>query len=159
MKINKFKRLNGKNLKIAIVQARFNCEITDGLTAGAEKALKESGIKKDDIKIFKVPGSFEIPFACKQLAGIKKFDGLIAIGAVIKGETSHFEHISRAATDGILKVSLNNNIPISFGVITVENMKQAVARSQDNKNNKGYEAALALIELIIETRSINSLLV
>jgi 6,7-dimethyl-8-ribityllumazine synthase len=151
MKINKFKKLNGYGLKIAILQARFNQKITDGLAAGAEKALKESGVRGNDIKIFQVPGSFEIPFACQQLARSKKFNGIITIGAVIKGETSHFKHIARAATDGILKVSLDFNIPISFGIITVENLKQAQTRSGNNKNNKGYEAAMALVELIVET--------
>lgn len=148
MKTNKFKKLNGKGLKVAIVQARFNQEITDALVKGAVKALKESKIANQDIKIFQAPGSFEIPLLCQRLAKTKKYNGIIAIGAVIKGETAHFDYIARAAADGITRVALDYNIPIAFGVITTYNMKQARARARDNKSNKGYEAGMALVEMI-----------
>lgn len=152
MKVNKFKKISGKNLKIAIVQARFNKKITDDLKKGALNALKEAGVRKKSIFIFEVPGSFEIPLVCQKIAnppaGGKKFDGIVTLGAVIKGETAHFEHVSRSAIDGIIRVMLGVNLPISLGVITTFNIKQARARSGDNKNNKGYEAAMALIEMI-----------
>jgi 6,7-dimethyl-8-ribityllumazine synthase len=155
MKNNKFKQLNGRNLKIAIVQARFNQEVTDSLVNGALEALKESGAQDKNIKIFKVPGSFEIPIFCQNLAKRKKFDGIVAVGAVIKGETAHFEYIAQAVADGILKVSLDYNLPITFGVITTYNIKQARERAGNNKSNKGYEAAMALVELVGELKGIN----
>lgn len=148
IKNNTFKKLNGKNLKIAIVQARFNQKITDALAGGAVKALRRSGILDQDVKIAQVPGSFEIPLACQKLAKSKKFDGIITIGAVIKGETAHFDYISKAATDGIMRVMLDENIPISLGVITTYDLKQAKNRAKNNKDNKGYEAAMALLEII-----------
>jgi len=152
MKSNTFKKLNGKGLKIAIVQARFNRKITDALAQGAVKALMESGVAEKDVKIFQVPGAFEIPLVCQRLArppaGGKKYNGIIAIGAIIKGETAHFDYIAQAATDGIMRVMLDQNLPIAFGVIATYNLAQAKARARDNKNNKGYEAAMALIEIL-----------
>ncbi|MEA2088883.1 MAG: 6,7-dimethyl-8-ribityllumazine synthase [Patescibacteria group bacterium] len=147
MKTNKFEKLNGKNFKIAIVQARFNQEITDDLRKGAENALKEAGVKIK-AEIFLVPGSVEIPLACQKIALNKKFDGIIALGNIIKGETAHFDYVAKAVTEGIMEVILKNNFPITFGVITVYNLEQAKARSQNDKNNKGYEAGMALIEVL-----------
>ncbi len=152
MKFNTFKKLNAKGLKIAIVQARFNQKITNALTKGAVKALKKSGVSEKDIKMFQVPGSFEVPLICQKLAGSKKFDGLITIGAVIKGETAHFDYIAKAATDGVMRVMLDQNIPIAFGIITTYNLAQAKARARNNKNNKGHEAALALVETLSSTQ-------
>ncbi|MBU4455384.1 6,7-dimethyl-8-ribityllumazine synthase [Patescibacteria group bacterium] len=148
MKTNTFKKLNGKGLRIAIAQARFNSDITDALARGACEALKEAGVRDDDIKIFQAPGSFEIPLLCQKLAKTKKYNGIIAIGAVIKGETAHFDYIAEAAADGIMRVMLDCNMPIAFGVITTYNMKQAQARAGNNKSNKGYEAGMALVEVI-----------
>jgi len=148
MKTNNFKKLKISGLKIAIVQARFNPKITNSLTKGSLKALTEAGMQKKDIKIFKVPGAFEIPLICKKLAKIKKFNGIVALGAVIKGETAHFEYVSKGAQEGIMQVMLDNEIPISFGVLATYDLAQAQKRAQDDKNNKGYEAAMALIELI-----------
>ena len=154
MKVNAFGKLNGKGLKIAIVQARFNQKITDELISGAVKGLEESKVLQKDIKIFQAPGSFEIPLICQEAAKTKKFDGIIAIGAVIKGETAHFDYIAKAVADGILKVMLDQNIPIIFGVITTYNLRQAEARAKNNKDNKGYEAALALVETITNLNKI-----
>lgn len=154
MKNNKFKKLNGKNLKIAVVQARFNQKITDGLLGGALKALKESGVQDKNIKVFQVPGSFEIPILCRRLAKSKKFDGIITVGAVIKGQTAHFEYISKAVTDGVIRISLDYDLPITFGVITAHNMRQAQERSGSNKGNKGREAAMAFVELAAELKKI-----
>ena len=157
MKSNNFKKLNAKGLKIAIIQARFNNEITDALAQGAVKALAETGVADKDIKIFQVPGAFEIPLVCRGLArppvGGKKYNGIITIGAIIKGETAHFDYIAQAATDGIMRVMLDQNLPIAFGVITAYNLAQAKARAQDNKNNKGYEAGMALIEVLASRNS------
>ena len=148
MKFNTFKKLNGKGLKIAIAQARFNQKITDALAIGAVKALKEIGVIDKDIKIFQIPGAFEIPLTCKKLAASKKFDGIITIGAIIKGETAHFDYIAKAAIDGIMRVMLDENIPISLGVITTYELSQAKARARNNKNNTGHEAGMALAEMI-----------
>lgn len=158
MKINIFKKLNGTGLKIAIVQARFNQKITDGLTNGALKALKEVGVASKDIEIFQVPGSFEIPLTCQNLAKTKKFNGIVAIGAVIKGETAHFDYIAKAATEGVVRVMLDQNIPIAFGILTAYNLKQAEARAKKNKNNKGCEAALALVEMIMNLNRLSETL-
>ncbi|MCK4744462.1 6,7-dimethyl-8-ribityllumazine synthase [Candidatus Parcubacteria bacterium] len=145
MKTNTFNNLNGKGLKIAIVQARFNQEITENLLNGTLAALKEAGASN---KIIKVPGSFEIPFACQKIALTKKFDGIITIGAIIKGETAHFDYIAKAATDGIMRTMLDYKIPIAFGVITTYTLAQAKTRSRNNKKNSGYGAALSLVETI-----------
>lgn len=149
MQSNNFEKLNGKNLKIAIVQARFNREITNGLKLGAIQALKEAGIENDNIEFFKVPGAVEIPLVCKRLSQIKKFDGIITLGAIIKGETAHFDYIAKMSSDGIMSVMLEENFPITYGIITTYNLEQAKKRSSNNKTNKGYEAAMALIELIL----------
>ena len=150
MKSNKFATIDigKKKLKIALVQARFNEEITDALAGGAVKALKNSGLEEKDIEIHKVPGSFEIPIKCQQITRDQKHDGIIALGAVIRGETAHFDYVARAVTDGILRVMLDEDMFISFGVLTTDNLKQAQARSGNNQGNKGYEAALALLEMI-----------
>lgn len=148
MKVNIFKKLDGGGKKIAIVQARFNEKITAGMKDGAIKALKESGVNEEDIQIFVVPGSVEIPIVCQKVARTKKFDGIITLGAVIKGETAHFDYVAKAATDGFMRVSLDEGLPITLGVITTYNLEQAIARAGDNENNKGYEAAKALIEVL-----------
>jgi 6,7-dimethyl-8-ribityllumazine synthase len=153
MKTNTFQKINGKGFKIAIVQARFNREITDGLSGGALKALKEADAANPDI--FLAPGAFEIPLICQKLAKTEKFGGIIAIGAVIKGETAHFDYVAKAAADGILKVMLECGIPIAFGVLAAYDLEQAKARAQDDKNNKGYEAALALVETIKVINELN----
>lgn len=139
-------------MNIAIVKAKFNSDITDNLTKGALKALKQAGLKSDNIKIFEVPGAFEIPYACQRLALSGKYRGIITIGAVIKGETAHFEYISEAAVNGIMRVMLDARLPISLGVITVYNYSQAKARSGNNKENKGYEAAIALVEMMAKCK-------
>lgn len=154
MKINNFKELDGRGMKIAIVQSRFNEKITNGLKNGAISALLESGVKDNDISIYMAPGSFEIPLFCQNLAKVKKVDGIIALGAVIKGETAHFEYVSSGAINGIMSVMLDKNIPIALGILTAYNSKQAHVRSRENKNNKGREAAMALVEFIGSLRKI-----
>ncbi|MFH1254921.1 MAG: 6,7-dimethyl-8-ribityllumazine synthase [bacterium] len=149
MKSNAFQNLKAGDFNIAIVKAKFNCDVTDNLVEGALRALKQAGVKSGNIKIVEVPGTFEIPFACQRLALGGKYRGIITIGAVIKGETAHFEYISGAAVEGIMRVMLETKTPISLGVITVYNYSQAKARSKSGKTNKGYEAAMALIEMML----------
>jgi len=141
------KIINGEKLKIGIIVSKFNFDITEPMLLGALKILEKNKVKKENIKIVRVPGAFEIPLACQKLALSKKYDALIALGCVIKGETDHYYFISNETSRGIMDVMLKYNIPIGFGVITVNNLKQAQARS-GKKNNKGAEAAEAALMMI-----------
>ncbi|MDD4271864.1 MAG: 6,7-dimethyl-8-ribityllumazine synthase [Patescibacteria group bacterium] len=151
MKINTFNKIeiDSKNLRVAIVQAGFNRAITDKLSAGARQALKQAGVKIENIGLFITPGAFEIPLVCRQLAQTGKYRGIITIGAVIKGETAHFEYISQAAINGVMSVMLKEKVPIALGIITAYNLTQAKARCRAGKTNKGYEAAMALLEMMV----------
>ncbi|MBI2459670.1 MAG: 6,7-dimethyl-8-ribityllumazine synthase [Parcubacteria group bacterium] len=148
MKANTFAKLDGKNWRLAIVQARFNQVITDKLADGARQALKQAGVKPDKIGLFKIPGAFEIPLICQKISQTKAYHGIITIGAVIKGQTAHFEYISQAAINGVMSVMLKTGLPISLGIITAYSLAQAKARSGSGKTNKGYEAASALLEVL-----------
>lgn len=148
MKTNTFEQIDGKELKIAIVQARFNRPVTDGLKTGALQALTEAGVIEENIEVFEVPGSFEMPYICQRVARTKRFDGIITLGAVIKGDTAHFEYVSKGTTDGIMRVMLDEKTPIAFGVIMTYDEAQAKARAKSGEGNKGYEAAMALLETI-----------
>ena len=132
------------DLKIAIVASRFNPEITERLLAGAQEALR--GLA--DATVIQVPGAFEIPLAVKRAALSKRFDAIVAIGCVIRGETAHFEYISHVASTGIAQVSLETGVPVTFGVLTVETDEQAMARSVPGGDNKGYHAAQAALEMV-----------
>ena len=137
-------------MKIAIVASRFskfNAEIVDRLVEGATDALLKNGLKTEDITLIRVPGAFEIPLAAQAAAVSKKFDGIIALGCVIRGETPHFEYFSRHASAGIGRVALDHNIPVAFGILTVDTEAQAAARAAPG-NNKGAEAAMAAIEMV-----------
>lgn len=134
--------------KIAIVASRFNEFVVERLVHGAMDALVRHGVKASDIEIARVPGAYEIPLACQNLAQTKRYAGIIALGAVIRGATAHFEYVAGACANGILQAQLATNIPMTFGVITTENIEQAVARAGSTAGNKGSEAALALIEMI-----------
>ena len=139
--------LSGNGLRIGIVISRFNSEITEGLLRGAMRALIASEISEKDITIIEVPGAFEIPFAADLLAATKKYDALIAIGCVIKGETAHFEYIADSAIRGIAEVGQKSGTPVSCGVLTTYTDEQAIARCGDNEENKGSEAAFTAIEM------------
>lgn len=134
-------------MKIAIIVSEFNKKITDRLLFGTKQALKEKNIS---FEIFKVPGAFEIPCAAQKLADMKKYTGFIALGCVIKGETDHYRAVCDATTYGIQKVSIENRIPIMFGVLMCSDIGQAMARSSlvNPKHNKGYECAKALLEML-----------
>lgn len=138
----------GKKYRVAIVVSEFNKNISDGLLAGALKALSRNETSKKKIDIFRCPGSFEIPLTAKKICKLGKYDALICLGAVIKGETAHFEYISKAVTDGIAKLNLEYEIPITFGVLTCYTEEQAIARSSDNADNKGSEAAEAALQML-----------
>ena len=139
---------SAKGLRFGIVVSRFNDFITSNLLVGTLEGFKESGVDKADLKILKVPGAFEIPQAAKKLCstGIS-IDAVICLGAVIRGETSHFDYICAEASRGIGQVGLEFNIPVLFGVLTTENLEQAIARSGSGSSNKGRETALAAVEM------------
>ena len=132
------------DLKIAVVASRFNPEITERLIAGAQEALR--GVA--DVTLIHVPGAFEIPLMAKTAALSKRFDAIVAIGCVIRGETAHFEYISHVASTGIAQVSLETGVPVTFGVLTTDTDEQAMARSVPGGDNKGYHAAQAAVEMV-----------
>jgi 6,7-dimethyl-8-ribityllumazine synthase len=139
--------LEEKNVNIAIVVSRFNEIITDKLLKGAWNYLIGKDIAEGNIKVFQVPGAFEIPLMAEKLAALKKYDAVICLGAVIKGETPHFDFVSASAADGILKTSLKYGIPVIFGVLTTNTIKQALDRSTGD-TNKGVDCAEAALEMI-----------
>ncbi|MGV0820579.1 6,7-dimethyl-8-ribityllumazine synthase [Martelella sp. AMO21009] len=134
--------------RIAIVISRFNEKVTTGLLNGAKAELSERGAPVADADIFDVPGAFEIPLVAKKLAQTGKFAGVVCIGAVIKGETAHFEYISEAAAHGLMQVSLETEMPVTFGILTTYTAFQAFDRSADDEHNKGREAAAACVEAL-----------
>lgn len=146
-KKGKINQIDGSELKIGVVISQFNNNINGPMLKGALDLLKDSKVKKENINVVWVPGSFEIPLACQRLAKTKKYDALVAIGCVIKGETDHYYYICNEASRGIMDVMLKYNIPIGFGVLTTQNLKQAEIRSH-GKENKGKEAAEAALSMI-----------
>ena len=139
---------SAKGLRFGVVVSRFNDFITSNLLVGTLEGFKESGVDKADLKILKVPGAFEIPQAAKKLCSIGiDFHAVVCLGAVIRGETSHFDYICAEASRGIGQVGLEFNIPVLFGVLTTENLEQAIARSGSGASNKGRETALAAVEM------------
>ena len=133
--------------RVAIIKSRFNPKVTDGLLMGAKGYLTEHEIPfKDETQLFLAPGAFEMPLLAQALARSKKFDVVVCLGCVIKGDTAHFEFISLGATIGIMQATLATETPITFGVLTTYTDEQAVVRSRDNPENKGREAAAACLE-------------
>lgn len=135
-------------MKLAIVVSQFNTKVTNGLKKGALDLLSEKGISDDQIQVFEAPGAFEIPLIAQTLAKSKKFDGIICLGCVIKGETAHFEFISLGATIGIQQASLATETPISFGILTTYDTPQATSRAKKDEHNKGREAASSCLDAI-----------
>jgi 6,7-dimethyl-8-ribityllumazine synthase len=136
---------NAEGLHIAIVASRFNDEIVDGLLDGALDCLKRHGAGDDDVTLVRVPGAFEIPSVVRLLAG--RHDAIIALGCLLRGDTPHFDFISAQVTNELSRVSVETQAPVAFGVITCNTVEQAVARSSRGSGNKGWEAALAAIEM------------
>lgn len=139
--------LDARDLKIAIIVARFNSFITERLVEGALDTIRRHGGNTDEIDIIKVPGCFEIPVAADKVASTKKYDAVICLGALIRGATPHFDYISAECTKGIAQLSLNYHIPMAYGVITADTLDQAIDRAGTKAGNKGSEAALAAIEM------------
>ena len=139
--------ISAKGLRFGIVAARFNGAVTKRLLTGALGAFRASGVATEDITTVWVPGAFEIPLMLQTLAATGRFDGLVALGAVIRGETPHFDYVADAAARGCLKVSLKKSIPVAFGVLTTHDAKQARERAGGRQGNKGRDAALTAIEM------------
>ncbi|MFH2136307.1 MAG: 6,7-dimethyl-8-ribityllumazine synthase [Patescibacteria group bacterium] len=142
------KNLDGSNYKIGIVESSYNEDIKSGLLKGCLAALEECKVKKENVDVLEVPGSFELPVGVQKLAERKKYDAIICLGVVIKGETNHDEYIAGAAAHGITDVALKYNLPVLFGVITALNLEQAIARSADDEQNRGYAAAIGAVQIL-----------
>ena len=140
-------KLDAKGFRFAIIVSRFNSFITERLLEGALDALKRHGAEDGKIDIYKVPGAFEIPLMAKHLSKKPELDGIICLGAVIKGATPHFHYVASEVAKGIAQVSLESEKPISFGVITSENIEQAIERAGTKSGNKGFDAAMSIIEM------------
>jgi 6,7-dimethyl-8-ribityllumazine synthase len=141
-------KLEAKGFRFAIVVSRFNSFISERLLEGALDALKRHGAAENMIQVFKVPGSFEIPLVAKKLAKRKDVDGIICLGAVIKGGTPHFHYVASEVTKGIAQVSLESEKPIGFGILTTESVEQAIERAGTKAGNKGFDAAMSVIEMV-----------
>lgn len=140
-------KLDGKGLKIAIIAARFNSFIVDRLIDGSKDALVRHGVEETNIDLILVPGAFEIPSALVRVAEKKIYDGIICLGAVIRGATPHFDYVSAEVTKGIAQVSMKGLVPVSFGVLTTDSIEQAIERAGTKAGNKGFDAALTVIEM------------
>lgn len=140
--------LDASGLKFGIIVSRFNDFIGEKLVGGAIDALLRHGANEADINVFKVPGSFEIPLTAKKLALTKKYDAIICLGVIIRGDTPHFEYIAAEVSKGIASVGLDTGTPIIFGVLTTENIEQAIERSGTKAGNKGFDAANAAVEIV-----------
>jgi len=141
-------RLNAEGLRVAIVASRWNDFIVSRLIGGAIDALERLGASNDAITIIRVPGSFELPIAAKRAAISDEYDAIICLGVVIRGETSHNEYIAAEAIKGIAQVSLETNLPIALGVVTADNLEQAIDRAGAKSGNKGFDAAMTVVELV-----------
>ncbi len=139
--------LDGKRLRIAIVASRFNETICKRLVDGALQALSRNGVADDDVSLTWVPGAFEIPATAQRIAASGEVDAVVAIGAVIRGETAHFDYVAGPAASGVSSASLATNVPIAFGVLTTDTTEQAADRAGGKLGNKGYEAGVTAIEM------------
>lgn len=141
-------KLQAKGYRIGIVLSRFNQFISGHLLEGALEALKKLGAEEASISIYKVPGAFEIPLVAKKLAQKKQVDGILCLGVLIRGETPHFDFLSAEVTKGLAHVALEEGLPVAYGILTVETMEQGIERAGTKAGNKGYNAAMALVEML-----------
>ena len=140
-------KLIAEGKKFALVVSRFNDFITDKLLSGAIDALIRSGTSDEDIEVVKVPGAFEIPLLAQKMAKTKRFDAVICLGAVIRGSTPHFDYVSAEVSKGVAAVSMESEIPVIFGVITVDTIEQAIERAGTKAGNKGWSSAISAVEM------------
>lgn len=148
-------KLVSEGMKIGIVVARFNEFITSKLLSGAIDGLKRHNVNEEDISIAWVPGAFEIPLIASKMAKTNKYDAVICLGVVIRGATSHYDYVCNEVSKGIATVSLEHGIPVTFGVVTTENIEQAIERTGTTAGNKGYDCAMSTIEMVNLIHEIN----
>ena len=141
-------KISAEGFRFAIIVSRFNDFISSRLVEGALDALKRHGADDDQVTLVKVPGAFEIPLSAKRLAESGKYDAIICLGAVIRGSTPHFEYVAAEVSKGIASVSLESKIPVTFGVLTTDNLEQAIERAGSKTGNKGWDAAMAAMEMV-----------
>lgn len=141
-------QLDAKGLKVAIVATRFNDFIVDRLVGGAQDYLERHGLDPADITLVRIPGAFELPLVCQKLAAARKYDGILALGAVIRGGTPHFDYVCAEASKGIAQAMMQSGTPIGFGLLTCDSIEQAIERAGSKGGNKGVEAAAAMLETI-----------
>jgi 6,7-dimethyl-8-ribityllumazine synthase len=141
-------KLQAKGFRFGIVLSRFNDFISERLLEGALDALSRLGAVDTDIFVYKVPGSFEIPVVVKKLAASKKVDGIICLGALIRGDTPHFDFLSAEVTKGIAQIAIDHAIPCAFGILTVDTIEQGIERAGTKSGNKGWDAALSVVEML-----------
>ncbi|KRK93224.1 6,7-dimethyl-8-ribityllumazine synthase [Companilactobacillus futsaii] len=146
--------LNGQGLKIGIVVAKFNEVVTNKLLSGALDKLEQLNVDTEDITVVKVPGAFEIPRMAKKLAESKQVDGIITLGAVVRGETAHFDYVCSESASGVSQVSLNSRVPVMYGILTTNDMSQALNRAGGKAGNKGSECASDVVEVINAEKNI-----
>jgi 6,7-dimethyl-8-ribityllumazine synthase len=148
--------LTAAGLCFAVVVSRFNEFVTERLLNGALDALTRAGARSKDIEIVRVPGAMEVPLAARHLADTGRYDAIVCLGAVIRGETPHFEYVSAEASRGVARASLGSGVPMAFGILTVENLEQAVDRAGLKSGNKGFEAAMSAVEMANLIRKIGA---
>lgn len=141
-------QLDAKGLKVAVVATRFNDFIVDRLVGGALDYLERHGLDMENVTMVRIPGAFEMPLVCQKLAASGKYDGILALGAVIRGGTPHFDYVCAEASKGIAQAMLQHNMPVGFGLLTCDNIEQAIERAGSKAGNKGVEAAAAMLETI-----------
>jgi len=145
-----------RNARFCLVASRFNSFVVDALVEGSVDALIRHGAKKEDIHIVKAPGAYELPLAVQKVAQTGRYDAIVALGAVIRGSTPHFDYVAGECVKGISSISLNHNVPVAFGVLTVDTIEQAIERSGTKAGNKGAEAALSAVEMVNLLREIDA---
>lgn len=143
---------DGRGLRVAVVRSAFNARVVDGLLEGAREALASMGVR--DVTVVDVPGAFELPLAAKAAAASRRYAAVVALGAVIRGDTDHYEHIAREAASGLQRAALDTGVPVAFGVLTVAHEAQALARSARAPENKGAEAARAAVAMVHALRGL-----
>jgi 6,7-dimethyl-8-ribityllumazine synthase len=152
MNSNHFTSLNGSDLRVAVVASRFNQELCDAMLNDAVAALRAAGLTEDRITTLRVPGSFELPVAASRLAGTDKYDAIVCLGVLIKGETKHDEYIASAVAQGLMDITVSTGIPVAFGVLTTNTKEQAEARALGSEK-KGWEAAMSAIETVLALKA------
>jgi 6,7-dimethyl-8-ribityllumazine synthase len=149
-------KLDATGLKVGLAVSRFNSFISERLLEGAIDALRRHGANENDLDVVRVPGAFELPMVTKKMVESGKYDAVICLGAVIRGATPHFDYVSAEVTKGIASVSLDAGVPVAFGVLTTDNIEQAVERAGSKSGNKGFEAATTIIEMVSLYRSMEA---